>query len=58
MFLFPLTALSRSRQRKTFLAQGLYQLKIQAKDTDGKSLVCMMLDLEIKGPSFSEYFAS
>ena len=42
----------------SFTLPGLYQLKIQAKDTDGKSLVCMMLDLEIKGPSFSEYFAS
>merc|ERR1712060_576387 len=36
----------------SFTLPGLYQLKITAKDTDKKRLVCMVLDLEIKGPSF------
>ncbi|QDZ21962.1 hypothetical protein A3770_06p44800 [Chloropicon primus] len=30
---------------------GNYQLKITAKDTEDKDLVCMVLDLEIKGPA-------
>mmetsp|Transcript_14446 Transcript_14446/g.41105 ORF Transcript_14446/g.41105 Transcript_14446/m.41105 type:complete len:151 (-) Transcript_14446:63-515(-) len=34
-----------------FTLPGNYQLKITAKDTEDKDLVCMVLDLEIKGPA-------
>jgi len=34
-----------------FTLPGKYQLQITAKDTEKKSLVCMMIDLDIKGPA-------
>mmetsp|Transcript_7202 Transcript_7202/g.13259 ORF Transcript_7202/g.13259 Transcript_7202/m.13259 type:complete len:154 (-) Transcript_7202:95-556(-) len=34
-----------------FTLPGKYQLEITAKDTEKKSLVCMTMDLEIKGPA-------
>lgn len=35
----------------SFTLPGKYQLKVTAKDDEDKKLVCMLLDLEIKGPS-------
>jgi len=32
-------------------AQGTYQLKVTAKDESAKEMVCMILDLQIKGPA-------
>jgi len=35
----------------SFTLPGKYQLKVTAKDDQDAKLVCMILDLEIKGPS-------
>jgi hypothetical protein len=35
----------------SFTLPGKYQLKVTAKDDQDAELVCMILDLEIKGPS-------
>merc|ERR1711970_773582 len=35
----------------TLPAQGTYQLKVTAKDESAKEVVCMILDLQIKGPA-------
>merc|ERR1712072_710235 len=34
-----------------FTLPGTYQLKVTAKDESGKEVVCMILDLQIKGPA-------